>query len=174
LPNLFKFLINYGFYKFGLEISLLLFIAVIFIRHELFAMFYLILFVVLVFCSRVNARKLWKFVVLCITVSLFLQCLLIMTFVAIKSCQNTFNNVKKELLKILKYLFHNLQMLYEDPSMIIADFILLTTIVRQVRKLFYYKNFDNFNFFKSFQFLNRKKLVTKQNLSKAVEAINQF
>lgn len=133
--KLLKFLINYGFYKFGVEISLFIFISVIFIRHELFAMLYLIPFVVLVFCNRVRSRQLWNASIIFIISSMFLQCILLLAFIAIKSCTNTMNEVKKEILKVLQYLYQNLQMLYEDPIMIVADFVLLITMIRQVRNV---------------------------------------
>jgi hypothetical protein len=131
--NLIKFMINFGFFKFGLEITILAFIVVIYIRHELISIFYFILLVTLALSSRKNAQRFWKFAVVCVTMSLIFQCLLLFLYSTAMECHDDVEFIENESIKMqLKFLYRNLELLYEEPSMLIADFILLMILVYQV------------------------------------------
>lgn len=131
LPKLLMFLVNYGFYKFSIEISLLVFIGAILVRVDILSLLYLIFFVILVFCIREKSERLWKIVTFCIAFSIVLQCILIACYVVMETCLETFNIV--DIGKIWSFLFRNLQQIYEHPNQIIADFVLLTVMSCQVK-----------------------------------------
>jgi hypothetical protein len=133
LPKLLKFLINYGFYKFGIEITLLVLISVILFRIDVISLFYMLLFLILLFCNRERSEKLWKISTICVTISIIVQCIVLALYIAILTCHDTLEDIKKELLEILRFFFQNLEVMYKNPAMILADFLLLTSMSCQVK-----------------------------------------
>lgn len=73
LPQLFKYLINYGFYKFGKEICSIFLAIVIAYRMDLVACIYSILMLVLTLSKRENAKRIWSYATYTIAASIFIQ-----------------------------------------------------------------------------------------------------
>lgn len=73
IPQLFKFLVNFGFYKFGNEICLICLVIVIGYRMDLIACFYSIWLVTLFSLKREKARKVWRYAVYTIGASILIQ-----------------------------------------------------------------------------------------------------
>ncbi|VBB29694.1 unnamed protein product [Acanthocheilonema viteae] len=73
LIDMIKFFFNYGFYKFGLELSMMMMVVVAWIRMDLLATFLLIWLMVFVFSCRVTCRCLWPVFLLYLAVLFPLQ-----------------------------------------------------------------------------------------------------
>ncbi|VIO86635.1 Uncharacterized protein BM_BM2127 [Brugia malayi] len=73
LVDMIKFFFNYGFYKFGLELSMTMMVIVAWIRMDLLATLLLIWLMVFVFSSRITCRCLWPIFLLYLTVLFPLQ-----------------------------------------------------------------------------------------------------
>lgn len=73
IPHCFKYLVNYGFYKFGLEICLICFVMVIGYRMDLIACFYSMWLAVLFNLKREKTRKVWRYATYSIMASIPIQ-----------------------------------------------------------------------------------------------------
>ncbi|OZC09943.1 hypothetical protein X798_03049 [Onchocerca flexuosa] len=73
LVNMIKFFFNYGFYKFGLELSMIMMVMVAWIRMDLLATLLLIWLIVFVFSSRITCRYLWPVFLLYLAILFPLQ-----------------------------------------------------------------------------------------------------
>ncbi|KAM3726353.1 Piezo-type mechanosensitive ion channel component [Dirofilaria immitis] len=71
--DMIKFFLNFGFYKFGLELSMIMMVVVAWIRMDLLASLLLIWLMVFVFSSRVTCRYLWPVFLLYLAVVFPLQ-----------------------------------------------------------------------------------------------------
>lgn len=122
LINLMKFVANYGFYKFGIEISLITFIIVIFVRLDVIASLYVIWFTALVLWNRDQLEKFWIIATHFIAISIIIQSLILAAQIAFNSCSQ-FSSILQ--LGTLQYLYHY-------PSLLFYDFVLLTLMTCQV------------------------------------------
>jgi hypothetical protein len=173
MVNLIKFMINYGFYKFGVEIALLTFIVVINIRHELISLFYFILLVILALSSRKNAHRFWKFAVICVTMSMIFQCLLLFLYSTVKECEDNLKFIDNESIRVhLKFLYRNLELLYDEPGMLVADFILLMVLVCQVVQGFKTFGGSDSSIFHRHESSTRKELAMEVIPLKVADAID--
>lgn len=73
IPHLLKYLINYGFYKFGIEVCLIAYLVVIGRRMDIVACFYAIWLCFLYKLDREKARKVWSYAALFIVISIPIQ-----------------------------------------------------------------------------------------------------
>lgn len=73
IPHLIKYLINYGFYKFGIEICLIGYLMVIGSRMDIVACFYAFWLFFLFKLERDTARKVWSYATYFIIVSIPIQ-----------------------------------------------------------------------------------------------------
>lgn len=129
LTNLIKFLVNYGFYKFGIEITLIMFIIVIFTRLEVFTVFYIFWLVLIVFRNRDTAEKLWKVATFSVLVSIIVQCLILLLYIVITPCKR---QEKWSINNVWFFIFDNTHSLNDKPSLIIGDFVLLILMTSQL------------------------------------------
>lgn len=125
LGNLLKFLVNYGFYKFGMEITLCWFIVVIFVRLDAVAVFYIFCFTLLVFRNRDHAKRLWQFATFFVAIIIIVQCLVLAILVVIDSCHE--RGFKVDIEQVEKMF-----VAVETPKLLVLDFILLTFLTCQV------------------------------------------
>lgn len=125
LMNLFKYCVNYGFYKFGIEITLIMFIIVFFTRLDVFTIFYSFWFLLLVFRNREKAEKLWIVATTSVCVSLFVQCCIVAVLFVVD---------KQQLVNMGSYKITKeyIDPLHKHPQMMISDFILLMLMSSQV------------------------------------------
>lgn len=80
LEGLVKFLLNYGFYKFGYEICLILIIATISYRDDIVAVAYSVWLVLLLSLKRPKVIKIWKVLRVFTIISILLQFLILVFF----------------------------------------------------------------------------------------------
>lgn len=130
--KLLKFLVNYGFYKFGIEITLFTLLLVIFTRHDVFAILYTFWFVILVFRSRAKVARLWKVATLIVTSSILVQPLTLAMFIVLETCLANGQEAATDHMKVLQFLYINLQSLHQNPGILIGDFLLLMFMSSQV------------------------------------------
>lgn len=132
LTSLIKFLINYGFYKFGFEITLFMHVVVILVRIDSIAGFYLLWLPFLVFCARTKAERLWKCTAVFVTFSIFLQCLFLGVVVIFEQCRMTNKGIEEEVTRVAQNVLENSLLILVSPGIIIAEFLLLTLLSSQV------------------------------------------
>lgn len=75
IANLIKFLVNYCFYKFGIELTLIMFMIVILNRLDGYAFFYSMWFCIITFKNQKNLERVWNHTMFWLTVCIILQCL---------------------------------------------------------------------------------------------------
>jgi hypothetical protein len=73
LPHLFKYLVNYGFYKFGIEICLIGYLIVISYRMDIVACCYAVWLCFLYKIERTHAKKIWGYATVFLVVSIPIQ-----------------------------------------------------------------------------------------------------
>lgn len=79
-PSLIKFLLNYGFYKFGYETCLILITVTISFRDDLVAVTYSIWLVVLLLLKRPKIIQIWPVLRAFTVISIILQFLVLLLF----------------------------------------------------------------------------------------------
>lgn len=73
IPHLLKYLINYGFYKFGIEVCLIAYLVVIGRRMDIVACFYAVWLCFLYKLDRETARKVWSYAAFFLVISIPIQ-----------------------------------------------------------------------------------------------------
>nr|CAI5853651.1 unnamed protein product [Callosobruchus analis] len=131
LRNCLKYLANYGYYKFGVEISLMMTVAVIGTRMDMYSVLYAIWLCILFSMKRSTLSKVWLFYLIFLAIALPFQ-----YFMAVglppTLCQEFPWDRKDQLLHSLQdwaYLLDN----YHPPPVkkLVLDFILLLLVSRQ-------------------------------------------
>ncbi|XP_039501032.1 piezo-type mechanosensitive ion channel component-like, partial [Drosophila santomea] len=124
-PGLLKYVLNYGYFKFGCEITLIGLVSTIAHRRDLLALTYLIWLVLLLSLSRFRCARIWEILQIYFVLSIFVQYVYLLTFTrnlckvySYKSLWSTSDS---------KY--------YKNRSNIMFDYIVLLLISRQ-RKSF--------------------------------------
>ena len=77
IVDLMKFLVNYCFYKFGVELTLIMFMIVILHRLDGYAFFYAFWFCIIAFKNQNKLERVWHHAIFWLTVSIILQCLIL-------------------------------------------------------------------------------------------------
>lgn len=77
IVDLIKFVVNYCFYKFGIELTLIMFMIVILHRLDAYAFFYALWFCIIAFKNQNKLERVWHHTIFWLTVSIVLQCLLL-------------------------------------------------------------------------------------------------
>ena len=75
--DLIKFLVNYCFYKFGVELTLIMFMIVILNRLDGYAIFYAFWFCIITFKNQNKLERVWHHTIFWLTVCMTLQCVLL-------------------------------------------------------------------------------------------------
>lgn len=125
-----KFFIDYGNQIFGVELTLLAFLLLMFSRLDITSLFYAPFFITLTFLKR---RQLYVFYIITtgfIAFSIFLQSLIIGFFVILKKCHTFQTRVEKTISPTSK----TLKNLHEDPWILAYDFALLIIVGCQVNQ----------------------------------------
>jgi len=105
-PGLLKYVLNYGFFKFGLEITLIGLVSTIAHRRDILALTYLIWLILLLCLNRVQCARIWEVFQLYFVVSIFVQYLYLLNFPP-NICDGKYlNNLK---LRIYIYIFHSIK-----------------------------------------------------------------
>ncbi|XP_043655124.1 piezo-type mechanosensitive ion channel component [Drosophila teissieri] len=124
-PGLLKYVLNYGFFKFGFEITLIGLVSTIAHRRDLLALTYLIWLVLLLSLSRFRCARIWEILQIYFVLSIFVQYVYLLTFppnlckvYSYKSLWDTSDSKN-----------------YKNRSNIMFDYIVLLLISRQ-RKSF--------------------------------------
>ncbi|XP_037730492.1 piezo-type mechanosensitive ion channel component isoform X3 [Drosophila subpulchrella] len=79
-PGLLKYVFNYGFFKFGLEITLIGLVSTIAHRRDILALTYLIWLILLLCLNRVQCARIWEIFQLYFVVSIFVQYMYLLNF----------------------------------------------------------------------------------------------
>lgn len=124
--NLVKYFVNYGFYKFGIEITLIMFIVGFFTRLDTFTIFYTFWFIVLVYRKREKAEIFWSLAATSVFLSLVVQCLIVAVLFSVPDV----NQLETE--KIYKFFEESITQLYKYPEIMTSDFILFMLMTSQV------------------------------------------
>lgn len=74
IVNLIKFLVNYCIYKFGIELTLIMFMIVILNRLDGYAFFYAIWFCIITFKNQKKLERVWNHAMFWLTVCIIFQC----------------------------------------------------------------------------------------------------
>ena len=77
IPHLIKYMVNYGFYKFGIEVCLVGFVSVIGTRMDLMACFYTVWLCLLFYLPRDQLVKVWTYATYFLTVAIPVQYILL-------------------------------------------------------------------------------------------------
>lgn len=120
LSNLLKFLINYGFYQFGVEITLIAYVIVIFAKADLISLFYMLWFPFMIFPSRTKSEKLWRVTAALVMSSILLQSVYLGAKVIITFCNELLVGSLESQVNI---------------EVLTGEFLLLMLLSSQVRKL---------------------------------------
>lgn len=79
-PGLLKYVLNYGYFKFGFEITMIGLMSTIAHRRDLFALTYLIWLVLLLCLSRFRCARIWEMLQLYFVLSIFVQYVYLLNF----------------------------------------------------------------------------------------------
>ncbi|XP_052747026.1 piezo-type mechanosensitive ion channel component [Bicyclus anynana] len=128
-----KYLMNYGFYKFGVEISLICLMGVIGSRMDLYAVIYAGWLLALVAARRACVGRLWPAFTACVTVLVPLQYMIAVGFMPYLCINFPWSGDSRQMKHIRTWLF--LPYNEEPPHAVklIFDFFLLLFASRQLR-----------------------------------------
>lgn len=130
--KLIKYLVNYGFYNFGKELTLFMLVLVIFKRVNWFALFYTMWLVLLIPRRRKESKILWNIAALSIALSILIQCAILALFVLMKSCFEPTRDGEGIVMFLYYFFLKHFQSFHDEPSLLTYDFILLTFMSCQV------------------------------------------
>lgn len=133
IPHLIKYVVNYGFYKFGIEICLIGYVAVIGYRMDIIACCYAIWMFFLYNLQREQARKVWSYATCFIIASIPIQYLSLIGIPPGLCFDYPWNGVKVlEDFNIFAFLPENTFAFKGKSKLLLADFLLLLLMCRQL------------------------------------------
>ncbi|XP_048520924.1 piezo-type mechanosensitive ion channel component isoform X8 [Dendroctonus ponderosae] len=130
LKNMLKYLANYAYFKFGVEISFLATVAVIAIRMDLYAMFYSIWLVILYSLKRSTLSKVWIFYVLFTAIMLPIQYFMVIGLPPTLCIKYPWNS-DPTYIRLQEWAFLMNDKFPPNPKRLIWDFLLLFFLSRQ-------------------------------------------
>ncbi|KAH8294787.1 hypothetical protein KR018_002866 [Drosophila ironensis] len=133
-PGLLKYILNYGFYKFGLEITLIGLVSTIVHRRDHLALTYVIWLIILLCLNRIQCARIWEIFQLYFVLSIFVQYLYILNFPP-NVCVSPTNDLSYIYGNKSNWLNFDDSMKFFYKSKLLVDFIILMFISRQ-RKSF--------------------------------------
>lgn len=128
-----KYLVNYGFYKFGVEITLICLMGVIGSRMDLYALFYSIWLLVIVSLNRVKQACVWPAFTGFVTVLLPIQYMLAVGFLPQLCISYPWSGDEQQMKHIRTWLFLPYPESPPHASKLIFDYFLLLFCSRQLR-----------------------------------------
>lgn len=138
--NFLKFIANYGFYKFGIEVTLLIFFIVIICRLDVFTICYVFWFSLLVFRDRHKVERIWRASTYFVTMSIIVQCLVLIMFVPFQLCEGEKLEAESGFAFACSFLYSNLKVLRQRPGVLVGDLAMLMCLSSQVRFLLSFIN----------------------------------
>ncbi|XP_013133441.1 PREDICTED: piezo-type mechanosensitive ion channel component [Papilio polytes] len=128
-----KYLVNYGFYKFGVEICLICLMGVIGSRMDVYAAVYAGWLLALVSCARARLARVWPAFTACLTVLVPLQYMLSVGFLPQLCLQFPWSGETQQIKHVRSWLY--LPYPAEPPHAVklIFDYFLLVFAARQLR-----------------------------------------
>jgi len=141
-----KFIIDYGYQNFGVELTLLAFLILMFSRLDFISVLYTPFFVTLTFLKRRNLKLFWIIMSCFVAISVVLQTLIFGFFVMFKKCHVIQSRIERTISPTSKILSN----LHENPWILIYDFALLIILSCQV-SLPHSKTIQMFHFIQMFQ-----------------------
>ncbi|XP_054082431.1 piezo-type mechanosensitive ion channel component isoform X9 [Zeugodacus cucurbitae] len=132
LKSMIQYLFNYGFYKFGQEISLIMLVTTIAYRQDIIAIFYVIWLAVLLMFSRARRSSVWGIFQVFIALSIFLQYLVLLGLPPSLCIDYPWENSRFSA-PIQGWLLLPGGLHYDHTKKLIFDFILLMIVTRQKR-----------------------------------------
>lgn len=131
--HLIKYIVNYGFYKFGIEICLICYVLVIGYRMDIIACCYAIWLFFLYNLHREQARKVWSYATCFIIASIPFQYLSLIGLPPGLCWEYPWNGVKVlEDFTIFAFLPENTLKFKGKSQLLLLDFILLLLMCRQL------------------------------------------
>lgn len=130
--RLVKFFANYGFYKFGVEVTLLIFFIVIICRLDVFTMCYVFWFSLLVFRDRHKVERIWRASTYFVTMSIIIQCIVLIIFIPFRLCVSKICGQGSSFAFACNFLYSNLNVLRQHPGVLVGDLALLMCLSSQV------------------------------------------
>lgn len=134
--NLLKFFINYGFYKFGIEVTLIMLIIVMFTRLDSFTIPYIFWFILLTFRNRDKIETLWRIVTCCVWLSITIQGFILGFFNILNTCLQESTDKVSFPGALMVFFIEFIAPLDANPRLIVFDFILLILMTSQVFAIF--------------------------------------
>ncbi|KAL7042426.1 hypothetical protein ACKWTF_001133 [Chironomus riparius] len=119
-----KFLIDYGYQNFGVELTLFGFLILMFSRLDFISVFYAPFFVILTFLKQRQLKVFWIITTGFVASSVFLQSLIIGFFVMFKKCHAFQSRMERTISPTSKILGN----LHENPWILSYDFALLVIL----------------------------------------------
>lgn len=133
IPHLIKYLINYGFYKFGIEICLMGYVLVVGARMDIVACCYATWMLFLYNLQREEARKVWSYATIFILVSIPVQYLSLIGLPPGLCWDYPWSSVKVlQDFNIFAFLPENTLAFKEKVKLLLLDFVLLLLMCRQL------------------------------------------
>lgn len=116
--NLIKYLFNYGFYKFGIEVVLIAMLMLISTKMDPLSLLYIPLFFLFAFTRRRALKR------VCRLTATFCVAMILIQVIGLGSLE-IFTNQREDVSKLLNLLFGRLK---RNPSNLVFDYILLITL----------------------------------------------
>lgn len=133
IPHLIKYLINYGFFKFGIEVCLICYVTTIGYRMDIIACCYAIWLIFLYKLQREQARKVWSYATYFIIASIPIQYISLIGLPPGLCWDYPWKEVKVlENFKIFAFLPENTIDFKAKSKLLLLDFILLLLMCRQL------------------------------------------
>ncbi|XP_058452791.1 piezo-type mechanosensitive ion channel component isoform X2 [Malaya genurostris] len=131
IPQMLKYLFNYGFYKFGVEISLVSLIIVIASRMDIFSCFYAVWVCVMFHMTRDSLRRVWQVLTWFIVVLIPLQYVIFIGLPPVLCVDYPWDIEFLDHFRIWAMLPESTEAFRAQASKMVADFLLLMFLCRQ-------------------------------------------
>lgn len=133
IPHLIKYMINYGFYKFGIEICLIGYVSVISYRMDIIACCYAFWLFFLFNLQRDQARKVWSYATIFIIVVIPIQYISLIGLPPGLCWEYPWKNIPElEDFTIFAILPENTIAFKAKAKLLLLDFVLLLLMCRQL------------------------------------------
>ncbi|XP_055598919.1 piezo-type mechanosensitive ion channel component-like isoform X5 [Uranotaenia lowii] len=131
IPRMIKYLFNYGYYKFGVEISLVALIIVTAWRMDIFSCFYAIWICFLFHMTREGLRRIWRVITWFVVVIIPFQYVIFIGLPPILCVDYPWDIAFLDRFRKWAMLPENTAEFREQASKMVADFLLLMFLCRQ-------------------------------------------
>lgn len=133
IPHLIKYLVNYGFYKFGIEICLIANVTVVGYRMDIVACCYACWLYFIYNLQREQARKVWNYMIIFILVSIPIQYLSLIGLPPGLCWEYPWNGISfLEDFNIYSFLPEKTFEFKAKSKLLLLDFVLLSLLCRQL------------------------------------------